>query len=284
MVTATVRRVAVGETSGLRVGDDHHPKLVLATEDDDSVLVVPYAPREVDMDGIGEQWETADRAGRRPLLVRSGSKLPRMRWTMFVAHRDHQRSIELILATLKRLAESGQRVRVIYGPMETTWWRLTDVAWRTLMRQHGTNRVTRAEVDVEFQRVSDAKANTGPLTGGAQRRDSDPPGSPRTHTVQAGDTYWKLADRYYGNGAEWRTIADANPYPPRAIPVGVNLTIPASSGAASQVVTLKQEIDRWNRQPDSVRLGRGVPADLARRVRAAGYTIFEDQSIGRPLA
>jgi 5'-nucleotidase len=33
----------------------------------------------------------------------------------------------------------------------------------------------------------------------------------RKHTVVRGDTFWKLAKAYYGKGARWKTIADANP-------------------------------------------------------------------------
>lgn len=50
--------------------------------------------------------------------------------------------------------------------------------------------------------------------------------SSRTHTVVAGDTYWDLAGRYYGDNSQWRRIADANPYAARDIPIGVTLTIP----------------------------------------------------------
>ena len=45
------------------------------------------------------------------------------------------------------------------------------------------------------------------------------PAAPRTervdhakeHVVQAGDDLWSLAERYYGNGRQWRKIAAANP-------------------------------------------------------------------------
>lgn len=51
----------------------------------------------------------------------------------------------------------------------------------------------------------------------------------RQHVVVAGDTYWDLAEQYYGDGEKWQLIADANPdYRPRALPIGVTLTIPAA--------------------------------------------------------
>ena len=37
------------------------------------------------------------------------------------------------------------------------------------------------------------------------------PAAHRQHTVMKGDTFWTLAKAYYGKGAEWKVIADANP-------------------------------------------------------------------------
>ncbi|HTV71155.1 MAG TPA: 5'-nucleotidase C-terminal domain-containing protein [Rhizobiaceae bacterium] len=57
-----------------------------------------------------------------------------------------------------------------------------------------------------------------------------PAGTEQSHTVVAGDNYWDLAEKYYGDGAKWKLIADANPeYKPRALPIGVTLKIPAAS-------------------------------------------------------
>jgi LysM domain len=64
------------------------------------------------------------------------------------------------------------------------------------------------------------------------------PGSPRTeqvdhakqHEVQAGDDLWSLAEKYYGDGREWRRIAAANPTVltggPDRLQVGWRLRIP----------------------------------------------------------
>ena len=58
----------------------------------------------------------------------------------------------------------------------------------------------------------------------APPRQANPP--TRTYTVRAGDTYWALAQRYYGNPLEWPRIADANGYAPTRIPIGAVLVIP----------------------------------------------------------
>ncbi|RWM88378.1 MAG: LysM peptidoglycan-binding domain-containing protein [Mesorhizobium sp.] len=51
-----------------------------------------------------------------------------------------------------------------------------------------------------------------------------------SHVIVAGDTYWDLAEKAYGDGAKWKTISDANKdYEPRFLPVGATLTIPAAN-------------------------------------------------------
>ncbi|RWP69272.1 bifunctional UDP-sugar hydrolase/5'-nucleotidase [Mesorhizobium sp.] len=51
-----------------------------------------------------------------------------------------------------------------------------------------------------------------------------------SHVIVAGDTYWDLAEKAYGDGAKWKTISDANKnYEPRRLPVGATLTMPAAN-------------------------------------------------------
>jgi len=50
-----------------------------------------------------------------------------------------------------------------------------------------------------------------------------------SHSIVAGDTYWHIAKKAYGNPAKWRLIAKANPqYAARRLPVGATLNIPAA--------------------------------------------------------
>jgi 5'-nucleotidase len=54
------------------------------------------------------------------------------------------------------------------------------------------------------------------------------PGAETSHVIAKGDTYWDLAVKYYGDGAMWKKIADANPgEEPRRLLVGATLKIPA---------------------------------------------------------
>lgn len=47
------------------------------------------------------------------------------------------------------------------------------------------------------------------------------------HVAAKGDTYWSLAKKYYGDGQQWRRIAEANPAVPHdKIKIGTRLLIP----------------------------------------------------------
>jgi 5'-nucleotidase/UDP-sugar diphosphatase len=52
--------------------------------------------------------------------------------------------------------------------------------------------------------------------------------SETSHVIVAGDTYWDLAVKAYGEGTKWKVISGANKgYEPRRLPIGATLTIPA---------------------------------------------------------
>jgi 5'-nucleotidase len=53
-------------------------------------------------------------------------------------------------------------------------------------------------------------------------------GAETSHVIAKGDTYWDLAVKYYGDGTQWKKIANANPgEEPRRLLVGATLKIPA---------------------------------------------------------
>ncbi len=48
-----------------------------------------------------------------------------------------------------------------------------------------------------------------------------------SHVIEPGDSLWKIAAKYYGSGAKWKTIADANPDAnPDDLKIGATLKIP----------------------------------------------------------
>jgi LysM repeat protein len=57
---------------------------------------------------------------------------------------------------------------------------------------------------------------------------------PRTYTVVSGDSLWSIAGRFYGQGAEWTRITQANPSiaDPNQISVGQSLLVPVATGPA----------------------------------------------------
>ncbi|TGS85319.1 LysM peptidoglycan-binding domain-containing protein [Mesorhizobium sp. M3A.F.Ca.ET.174.01.1.1] len=51
-----------------------------------------------------------------------------------------------------------------------------------------------------------------------------------SHVIAAGDTYWDLAKKAYGDGTKWKLISEANKdYKPRRLPLGGTLTIPPAA-------------------------------------------------------
>lgn len=57
---------------------------------------------------------------------------------------------------------------------------------------------------------------------------AEPAPKPRTHATRAGDTYWRLAQQYLGDGSRWAEIAAANPgIDAYNIRPGMTLVIPA---------------------------------------------------------
>jgi LysM repeat protein len=74
--------------------------------------------------------------------------------------------------------------------------------------------------------ANDPLPQPAPAAPGAERGDDNA----HHHVVQAGDDLWGLAERYYGDGREWRKIAAANPSVltggPDRLQIGWRLKIP----------------------------------------------------------
>lgn len=228
-----------------------HPKAKIVTEDG-LKLVLPFAPREVAHEGLADTYFALERPGRKPLTGRTGDGLRSVGFTVFLGHADHQRSIEPLLATLRRIAASGDRVTLSLSALEAgIKWNLTGLSINTLLRQHGTNAVTRATAVLTFTEDVDAAVNVGPLSGGKKKKKkkhggggggkggnggkddrANAPGSrskntTQRHTVARGETLSGIALLYYGDPTGWRPIAQASGIrDPRKLRVGTRLTIP----------------------------------------------------------
>lgn len=109
-------------------------------------------------------------------------------------------------------------------------------------------------------------ATRDPTPDAAAPRRADPvPATAHQHLVRPGDDLWSLAERYYGDGRQWRRIAAANPAVltggPDRLVVGWRLVVPEPLVA-----------------PD----GAGADADREVRVRAGDtLTSLADRELGR---
>lgn len=88
------------------------------------------------------------------------------------------------------------------------------------------------EISMELKevRIAASPFAAGSGNSGTQQVEESPTEAPaRTHTVKSGDSLWKLAKSYYGNGALYPAIFDANRdqlSDPNRINVGQVLVIP----------------------------------------------------------
>lgn len=218
-----------------------HPHVTLSTSTD--VVVLDYVSPSSDLGGLAPSYDEVARPGRRPLLLRSGQPLPRLAFSATLANgNDRQQHVEADVATLKRIAGSGEAVLVShYGASSSGAWRLTDLTIKGTTRTAGTNHISRAELDLGFTAVSDPSVGVGPLTGGARPAAGSPVTAPGkgnptsrpaavTYVVKGGDTLAGIASRFYRNPDRWRLIADANGIrDPRKLRVGQRLTIPPAA-------------------------------------------------------
>lgn len=73
-------------------------------------------------------------------------------------------------------------------------------------------------------------AKQAPKVEAAAPASSPQAASTGSHVIVAGDTYWDLAKAAYGDGGQWKKIAQANSgLAPKRLPVGATLTIPPAN-------------------------------------------------------
>jgi LysM repeat protein len=176
------------------------------------VFSVPYAPREIAYDGLAHDWAEAERSGNKPLLLYKSTPLQTMKFSVALADPDRLFSQTGSYAAVRALAATKERVLVRYGPTEAGLWRITDCSVSSVQRHPDTNEITEAVVSFSFTEASDAAPAVGPVMPPPPPPPPPPPAAPpaRTYTVVRTDCLWKIAQRFYGNGALWPRIFDAN--------------------------------------------------------------------------
>lgn len=168
-----------------------HPKAKIVSADNPKRSVtLAYAPTGGEVGGMGWDWVPAERPGRKPLLLRGGSRLRTLRYTVRLLHIDTQRSVEPTIEALRGMADAAERVRMTgMGPQERGLYRMAIESITILARQQGSNAATEAEVSLLLTEASDAVTKLGPLTGGAPagNRPAQTPGVPaQTGGVNSG--------------------------------------------------------------------------------------------------
>lgn len=206
---ATVGIVRARAAEGPAIPPGGQPKALLEAERG-TKLIIPYAPRAIDLGGLADTWERVDRPGRKPLTLRTGRRLPTLNLSLRLARADVQSSIEDLIAALVKLGEAEERVTLSnMSPAARGPWRITDLAITSSALQAGTNAITRATATLSLVAASDGLSRRGPLSGG---KDDGKGGKSTRYTVKKGDTLRSIAAKpsIYGNPNAWQRLAKAN--------------------------------------------------------------------------
>jgi hypothetical protein len=188
-------------------------RMYIQTETGSVVLAVPYAPNEIAFDGLTSDWVSTDRSGASPLLLRKGDSLITMKFSLKLADTDFFATQTSRLSILRTLGKTRERVLVRFGPEEAGLWRLTDMSIQPSQHHPDTNEATQAIASLTFTEASDAAPAVGPVNPPpppAPPVTAPPPAATRIYVVVKGDCLWKIALHYYGNGALWPRLFDAN--------------------------------------------------------------------------
>lgn len=213
-------------------------------------VVLPITSPKVEYTDLADNYVEIPRPGRKPLLVRPGGKLRKVKLQVEISDPD-PRVVEGILMALSFTAsgagttgglDNALPVVLTYAPMDSqTWltatgyWRVTGMTVTSQTREMATNGITWASATVELTENSDPPDLSGalPFTPGATGQPSTSVVAPLGRSVsvivaQSGDTLFTLAVRIYGAAEPgWRVLADANGIvDPRSIVAGQALRVP----------------------------------------------------------
>jgi hypothetical protein len=200
--------------SGLVFGGRVGERMYLVTEDGKVSYSFHLAPRSIEYGGLAQNWVEAERSGNTPLLLRKGNNLKTMSFSFTMVETRNRNFVEMTesILALQAVAQSNLRVLVSYSRLEAGLWRVTDASVTSSQRHPdpSNNEPIEAVASVKLTRASDPAVAVGPVSGGAAP--AAPPAAPkaRTYTVVKGDCLWNIALRYYGKGALYTRIFDAN--------------------------------------------------------------------------
>lgn len=168
---------------------------------------LPYAPRVVDHSNLGEEVVEIERPGRITEIAVKNPKLAKMSFE-FTIGSSIVDAIELDLWTLRRIADLGGWVQILYGQYETGLWKITNLSYQVIEREPLANYASRAKVSMDCTQVPDGRRVVAQYSDWFNFRNDQ-----ETYEVQMGlvnttvevykarDKAWKDWNAKYGDGA-----------------------------------------------------------------------------------
>lgn len=147
------------------------------------------APKKITYDSDTGKYNEVARPYRKPLLVKEGSTLRRMKMTLFIGSTNIEASVVDSLAALERLANSDYNLAVAYDNRTAGQWRITKLTYDSVERSAWNNEITRADADIEFTQMPEAQTYAPPGGGGG--------GGGRTYVIVKKDTLKKIIKKNY---------------------------------------------------------------------------------------
>lgn len=127
------------------------------------LLRLPFVPEAISTSDAADVWETIDRPGRKPILIRSGKNLEKLSFAARLY--SGGRSIAGMQKQLRQLAASQDPIVVTFADDDRGVFRITGLAFTDTDETSG-GKPTESVADIELTEDSDAAPVVGPVPRG----------------------------------------------------------------------------------------------------------------------